>query len=741
MSLFSLPSLTHIKSNKSLAPPRLGLSHRPPQDSGSYKVGVVGIAEPFVHHRRPIALMSLSLQHLLLVLVVLVLQIQQSDGDDETTAAVPLVVGAVNHYLIPTKANQTAHFLSSFVCDYKSTRGNGGDGYCNPSLEAAPEYRTHRVSASSSIGKEEVIMRLPRDLQIWDLDALRDKFIQQEFFGIGSDADGKSSVRHKDTENHLDSGAFLAVHVVRLLQASRRKEKSPDQQCNEAGECTSTLSWSNVDQHEGRLQHLKDYLFLLPTFGSRMVTKEAAINPQAHPIFWPSSAVQKLFAPHTYTFDLIKHFQRMIQSEFEALKDTSADFAANVKYQDYLAARVNVLSRAFSSRPTVEGMLWGRSDDMEGLDVSEELAMYETSNFGDYFDSEDTRPTFQLRAMCPLLDMYNSHPNPNAQWKFDSETSSFIVTAKETIPSEHSIVVSYGKYSEGHLYAKYGYINGDGTSVIEASVAIFHRLLGDVGLGRQFSPLPFDLWNGDSAVVEEDSRAKEALHIQAKELLRYLIFDDGYEECIKMSAKAASSADEELKLLKFRHLIRLANNRQSWIVRLPAADPHALPNQPAELSAEKATRKKEKVGISANGIISMCRLLSLTVDDFGGEAIQHLRNELREPPAALTIGKQGNALEYRAMSCAVRLSNAALGRYGGYENDESKFEVGTREWAATVILKGEIRALGMLLQTAARESKRLKKATKPGTPGMFVREEGSCPIEYSMPLLELIKSE
>lgn len=336
--------------------------------------------------------------------------------------------------------------------------------------------------------------------------------------------------------------------------------------------------------------------------------------------------------------------------------------------------------------------------------------------------------------------MYNSHPNPNARWKFDSETSSYIVTASETIPSNHSIVVSYGKYSEGHLFAKYGYINGDGSSVIEASVAIFHRLLGDVGLGRQFSPLPFDLWSGDSAAVTEDSRAKESLEIQAKELVRYLTFDDGYEECIVMSAKAASNADEELKLLKFRHLIRLANNRQSWIVQIPAADPNALPNQSAEPSTEKPARKRGKLGISAKGIISMCRLLSLTVDDFEGSAINHLRNELREPPSPISIEKQGDALEYRAMSCAVRLSNVALQRYGRYENAEGQFEVGTREWAANVILKGEVRALVILLQTCARESKRLKKAVKPGTPGMLVREEGSCPIEYSMPLLELIKT-
>ena len=684
--------------------------------------------------------MSLSLQHLLLLVVVVVLQIQQSDGEDETTpAVVPLVVGAANHYVVPSKVNQTAHFLSSFVCDYRSTQGDGKHGYCNPGLEAEPQYRTQRVSPSRSIGKEEVIMRLPRDLQIWDLDALRDKFIQQEFFGIGSDIDRKS-VRHKDTKNLLDSGAFLAVHLVRLLHASRRNEKLTDQQCSEAGECIFSLGWSNVEQHEGRLQHLKDYLFLLPTYGSRTVTKEEAINPQAHPILWPSSVVKKLFAPHTYTFDLINHFQRMIQSEFEAFRDASADFKANVKYQDYLAARVNVITRAFSSQPTVEGMLWGRSDDMEGIDVSDELAMYETSNLIDHQDSGDTRPTFQLRSMCPLLDMYNSHPNPNARWKFDSETSSYIVTASETIPSNHSIVVSYGKYSEGHLFAKYGYINGDGSSVIEASVAIFHRLLGDVGLGRQFSPLPFDLWSGDSAAVTEDSRAKESLEIQAKELVRYLTFDDGYEECIVMSAKAASNADEELKLLKFRHLIRLANNRQSWIMQIPAADPNALPNQSAEPSTEKPARKRGKLGISAKGIISMCRLLSLTVDDFEGSAINHLRNELREPPSPISIEKQGDALEYRAMSCAVRLSNVALQRYGRYENAEGQFEVGTREWAANVILKGEVRALVILLQTFARESKRLKKAVKPGTPGMLVREEGSCPIEYSMPLLELIKT-
>ena len=80
-------------------------------------------------------------------------------------------------------------------------------------------------------------------------------------------------------------------------------------------------------------------------------------------------------------------------------------------------------------------------------------------------------------------------------------------------------------------------------------------MLGDAGSGRQYSQLPFQVWDPDSrdemfgALLNEESNgdsdmqkhlvsAKQALAMQAKELVRYLKFDDGYDKCIDSTANS-----------------------------------------------------------------------------------------------------------------------------------------------------------------------------------------------------------
>lgn len=386
---------------------------------------------------------------------------------------------------------------------------------------------------------------------------------------------------------------------------------------------------------------------------------------------------------------------------------------------------------------------------------------YETSNFGSSLDEETAAADheFKLRSMCPNLDMYNSHPNPNVSWRYDAASSSFLVHAADNIPPGDSIVVSYGKYTDGHMFAKYGFVNGDGSSPTEISLAVFHRIRGDLGLGRQYSLLPYTVWDPDArdgvfAMLDEEGSggagdsetrqtlvtAKEALATQAKEMLRYLLFDDGYAECVG-SSDLSNFSDEELKLLKLKHLVRLANYRSAWIVRLPPQFPDAQPLQTASVaqvpSSEGQEKKGSAVAVNANKIVGVCRLLSLRVDDLGGRALGHLRDGLVAPlTSPFFVKKHGDALEYRAMLCVVRLCNAALSRYIGYDTSEPE-AVGERKWNAWYVVQGEVRALGILLQTAAGEARRLKgRATGAARARMITREEGACPLNYSLPLLD-----
>ena len=93
-------------------------------------------------------------------------------------------------------------FLTSFVC------GSNG-GYCHPNV--VPFRRTQK--AQQAIGPNQRVLVVPRKLQIWDLDALRDDFVQSEL----------SQARHVYTNNPLHSGAFLAAYLARRANLNTDK--------------------------------------------------------------------------------------------------------------------------------------------------------------------------------------------------------------------------------------------------------------------------------------------------------------------------------------------------------------------------------------------------------------------------------------------------------------------------------------------------------------------------------------
>jgi hypothetical protein len=669
-------------------------------------------------------------------------------------------------------------FLNNFVCQHKPS----GDviskvdipGYCHPKLQSAPLNRTQLISYSQNspsttlfslkrtiywwrdalyntngVAAGEHLMTLPRPLQIWDLDALRDKFIQQHFLGYSQDGSSdhiqEHIALHKETKNPLDSGAYLAVYLLRLLQGSlMRQEVESGNNCRaETNECAPKDSqdaaldqWTDLEQHSERIDLLRDYLKILPTYGDRIADSNTGEgNIHEHPITWNKQMLESLFPKYTHTYNLIVSYQTMVHSEYNALKATSPEeFGANVNYTQYIGMRINVLSRAFSAitHEHDSGTAW-KIIDSKPRSLSNELMSYTTSNFG---AASKQASEFKFRSMCPLLDMYNSHPNPNVIWRYDPFTSSYTIHANnKPIPRNHEIIVSYGFYTDGHLFAKYGYVNGDGSSKSEVSLNVFHRMLGDVGLSWQFSPLPFHLWDHKYENVGVHTNSKQSLDMQSKELLRYLMFDDGHKECIQFTNNHnLLTKQQELKFLKFQHLKRLANLFNTWIVRLPARFPNAQPSPDGSLVQENESR----VGIDAKRILSICRLLSLTVDDVGGEAIEYLQSGLSDDH--FQVEMHGSALEYRSLMCVVRLSDVAFRRYGQYSqpsgNLEPKHHRNSREWSAWYIRDGEMRLLSILRQTAMNEANKIKHENQLKGDNIYMRER-PCLIEHSLPILQL----
>lgn len=590
-------------------------------------------------------------------------------------------------------------YMSTYVCRHPK-------GYCHPNLQPVPSRRTHRTS-DSGVSSGTVILKLPRGLQIWDLDAMRDEFVRRELL----------QARHGDTGNPLDSGAYLAAHLVRKRRLAE-------------GE------WKGLTAGEGQAvdDPMLPYLQILPTYDDLS---------QFHPTLWSDSDLLKQLGRFTPSAVLVQAFGDMMDSEYNALCTASKEFASNVSKEDYFAARINVMSRSFGpGPPTISEEDVGRFGSLNS-----ELSIYKEKAGIDL--------TLGCRAMSPILDTWDSHPHPNAEWNYDAKTRAFVVWASDRwggIPPYHDVMVSYGKYSDAFLFAKFGYVNGDGTSHTETYINAHHRLL-DVGLMQQFSYLS---WSNQDSM-------NNAVGNQNKELLHYLTFDDGYEECIRPGDGSNNPDGWALKQLKYKMLQKIANQRDRWVMQV---SPRRGRNQgPGFSSAVQNSPTSppvfdmRKMRFDVRKLVASCRLITLTDDDYEGQAQSILADALTkggEFVESFVVEKQSDALEYRAASCISRLVDIMLRRYPSsvakdldalsksstrsFSREASAaIQHGSKEWYATNVRLGEMQSLeilgGSMMQHARRLRSGMGASSADGGAALIVRRK-PCSIEYSLPLLE-----
>ena len=561
-------------------------------------------------------------------------------------------------------------FLSSFVCQ------DPNGGYCHDAL--VPHRRTQKATRFITSG--ETVLVVPRHLQIWDLDALRDGFVKEHLL----------SARHAYTDNPLDSGAYLAAYLARRMYHHDN----------------STLS----EQEEDPLQA---YLDILPTYK----TLEAF-----HPALWSERRLANLLGPNSLSYAVAKAYQDMIQSEYNAFSSVSSEFASQISEDMYKTMRVHVMSRSFGPGPP------GPEESSPNVSLESELELYQVTVGVDLKKG--------CRAMVPMLDMYDHHPSPNVNWKYNGRERAFVVTAAPGgIQAGHEIMDSYGTYTDSHLFAKFGFVNGDGSGFTEASIASFHKPL-DVGLKQQFSYIPL------SRVTNETIRMK-----QKALMSNYLAFDDGYKECIQ---KELHPEAFELKQLKLEHLMRIANIPSRWILRVHPRTPKAVPAVSTDIPITNEPPKFDlnNLKVDASKIITTCRLASLTNDDFGGKAVAVLKNALEETEAPITIDKQGDSLEYRALSCLARLSGLAYWRF----NDEEEYlraivreltntAYQSRKWTTAHVRLGEIQTLDMInklgISGVNEMTGRIRARLDSESFGMLpIVREKQCPVEYTIALYE-----
>jgi hypothetical protein len=309
------------------------------------------------------------------------------------------------------------------------------------------------------------------------------------------------------------------------------------------------------------------------------------------------------------------------------------------------------------------------------LSFTHELQIYQTATGG-------IDLSVGSHALVPVLDLYNHHPRPNVQFTYDHVRRAFVVSAlpltkeeedapdwspPQFIAAGSEILDTYGHHTDSHLFAKYGFVNGDGSGHTQGALNLFHQIHLNIPNTR-----------------------REQLKIfnqQQEQLLNYLTFDYGYDECIqppKMDGTDTPDALAAWKLKRVKHkfmTMSIANNMASWVVIRTPNNPENLPPLDGSVTSddlEASGLKTENIRFVLDGLLgtlATCRLLSAVHTDYNGFVYDMLAKNLKEsgyvlPPAGPSLANihdesydpnaPPNPLELRAHMCLANMANTAM---------------------------------------------------------------------------------
>jgi hypothetical protein len=500
--------------------------------------------------------------------------------------------------------------------------------FCHPAL--IPSRRTQR--ATKRIKSGEVILVVPRHLQLWDLDALRDPFIRSELLS--------ARLTNGDA---LPNAAFLAAHL-----AQKRKLAT--------------------HQHSDVNSILRNYLTeVLPSYNDYVAF---------HPILWPEDELVSALGPYSSTFSHVMMFRRLVHDEYDAFTRVSSDFLQFIDRSEYLTARLHVLTRSFGTGPlpvTTSG--------------SEHPSQFTTSEIEMYQKVGGLTLEHGSHAMVPVLDLYDHHASPNVGFSYDAGREGFVISAIASIAPGFEVMDSYGKRTDSDLFARYGFVNGDGSEWTQASIALWHSV--------------------------HESGSSQGLAKEKPRILRYLQYDDGYEACIDPFQD--DEAAWNFKKYKFAYLMSIAGMESHWIAHMSPRDRNSKPgrstNEPITLEPPPDAHLDGDIQFDGNVLFGTCRLISLTHLDYNGNATQMIQDALRSESSVdgepFVLPPTNDALEYRTQMCIARFASTALSRFNTTLEEQrglvarlNREAFGTRKWTVEHIRFGEMQTLEILKQVA-----------------------------------------
>ena len=534
--------------------------------------------------------------------------------------------------------------------------------------------RSFRATRDIQVG--EKLFEVPRSIQIWDLEALRDPFVRDNLFGA----------KHKLSNNRVGSQAYLAAYIAMQLYKSIQSPEELD---------------------PIRLAYLKS----LPTLS----------DLSYHPVLWDQSELDRILGTRSSAHHAMRAYSYMIDSEYEALSERSSLFAQMVTKDDYTVARINVLTRAYSMGPP------SAAEAIDGQSWNEELSKYRADIGLDLMDED-----IGCHALVPIADLFNHHPSNNVGYKHennDPDQQNFVLKVlNRKIIQGTEPYVTYGELTDSRLFARYGFVNGDGSGKTQARLAFHHQPL-KTQFDSQFSFLPY------AGSLEGNRRFQRNL------VVRYLLYDDGYIDCIQGPDTHPEQA--ELKRLKLEHLVNIADDPDRWNTILPPRNAFSLPAASIHVPITYAVPGflGSLGSYSLANLLETCRLMSLINSDFDGKAIEVLKENLSNQ--SFVVGRQNEALEFRATVCVGRWIGADLWETQKLEpmkdvidrvqllNEEA---FGSRNWTVYHVKLGEIESAQMVYSIISRMVIDSDVSKEDDRPEFSLRDK-NCPPEFSNYLL------
>ena len=494
------------------------------------------------------------------------------------------------------------------------------DTTCLGSMLAIGTATGTTIASKQLVRKSTIVLKVPRSLQIWDEDALKDDSIQKILGNL---------------EHPLDKAAVLALFLARWQRRLRDDDSFRQGSLQEQPVLVSYLLRQLPDY-----EHFESY----------------------HPVLWDDVTLTELLRRSSLSFAFVKEIQRQIHDEFTSVSD-------HIERRDYYAARLSVLTRSFGTATT------------------------EAS--GSY-------------AMVPILDSFDHRTPPNVGFT-TQHNGDYVVTALANFRG--NIHDNYGKRSDPNLFARYGFVNGDGTEYTQAGINLWHLV-----------KLQDDIQGIVTTPVDEQYRIA---------ILRYLQYDDGYPACVGRPEPNDAFAQNawRLKELKYKYLLHRAHSHKHWVI---LASPR---NKDKKGTAPELDQSN--VQFNATMVFATCRVLSLTHEDYDGEAITLLETHMRDLDYALPATHDG--LEFRTLFCMSRMSSTAMERFATTIDLEkeliAKLDHGSPQWMAAHLRLGELQTLQALKHVSFSKLRANYGANLLGSSPAYSMRDQPCLKEDLMPLL------